>query len=112
MLALDCPAIDGQNQTVILGAQSSTFKVECGVDFLGRVTIMAVTVYSLEDCLRACASYNRNSNSKGCIAVEFGANMTFLEPNDFGTCFLKNGTGTVFNSGSNPNPHAAAVLLY
>jgi hypothetical protein len=110
VLPLDCPHLNGSAQVVTLGSQSWTFKIECNVDFLGAVTIMAVTVYSLGDCLRACASYNRNSNSNGCIATEFGANMTFLEPNDFGTCFLKNATGTVFISGNNPNPHAVGVL--
>ncbi|KAK3942115.1 hypothetical protein QBC46DRAFT_352573 [Diplogelasinospora grovesii] len=111
MLALDCPNLDGQHQTVTLGSQSWTFKMECDMDYLGSVTIVAVTVYALQDCLKACASYNRNLQSNGCIAIEFGANMTFLEPNDFGTCWLKNGTGTVYLSGSNPNPHAAAVLV-
>lgn len=109
MLALDCPGLDGQNQVIILESQSWTFRIECDVDFVGDVTLMALRAHSLEDCLMACASYSRNSNSNDCIAAEYGTNMTFLL-NDYGTYFLKNGTGTVYTSGSNPNPHADTVL--
>ncbi|CZR61210.1 uncharacterized protein PAC_11106 [Phialocephala subalpina] len=101
-IALSCPSLNNANLAVSL-TTTSTFTVTCGRDFvaINHVTdILAITVYSIDDCAKACASYNRNLGSVGCVAATFNADLSQV-PLNFGTCWLKNGTGTVTSSSSN-----------
>ncbi|KAH8885015.1 hypothetical protein GQ53DRAFT_770529 [Thozetella sp. PMI_491] len=98
MLALDCPNLDGQSQLVTMKSQKFTFKIQCFMDYTDAVTFMAVTTYTFQDCISAYASYNTYTRSRGCQAVKLGTNRTFLEPDHYGTCYLKNGTGILFTA--------------
>lgn len=109
MLALDCPNIDGSNQVISLGDDTYTYEAKCGYDFNGDIDILGVTAYSFRDCLKACSSYNRNRGSNDCLAVSFSAEMKDIVPDNFGTCFLKTGTGTQHNY--NRNTNVAATLV-
>ena len=109
LLELDCPNIDGTNQVIALGDDSWTFEAKCGVDFNGNIDILAIVAYSFRDCMKACASYNRNRGSNDCLAVEFSADMNAIVPNNFGTCFLKSGTGKQNDYGKNTNVGATLV---
>ena len=108
-VALDCQNIDKSNMVIQLGNMKSTFQVACNTDYSGKIDILAVTVYSIQDCLKACASYNRNSNSTNCAAVSFGANLTAVVPANFGNCFLKTGTGTSYTN--KDASHVGATLV-
>ncbi len=110
VVALDCPTIDTSTQVITLGDHISTFQINCNTDYNGQgIDIVAVTVYSLRDCMRSCASYNLNSNTTNCAAVEFAADLDAVVPNDYGNCFLKFGTGEINKSVD--NIHAGAVLV-
>ncbi|KAF8867385.1 hypothetical protein BDZ45DRAFT_734650 [Acephala macrosclerotiorum] len=101
-IALSCPSLNNANLAVTL-TNTSTFAVTCGRDFVsagGDLDILAITVYSIDDCAKACASYNHNWRSNVCVAATFNANLDQV-PINFGTCWLKNGTGTVTSSSSN-----------
>lgn len=51
-----------------------TFEYKCGKDITGsKYDIVYLASYALEDCVRACTSYNKNRNSNECTAVEFSA---------------------------------------
>lgn len=67
---LECPRID-QTSDVVEGV---TWDLICGSDFVGpSIDILAATAYSWRDCARACATYNRNSGSNGCVAISYNA---------------------------------------
>ncbi|PVH67602.1 hypothetical protein DL98DRAFT_443216, partial [Cadophora sp. DSE1049] len=86
VLALDCPNIDDTELRMTL-VETSVFAVICGRDYPGASNdILAVTAYSLTDCARACASYNRNSGSKICRGAAFKADLTANVPVNFGNC--------------------------
>ena len=110
VIALNCPSIDTSTQVITLGDHISTFQINCNTGYNGGgIDILAVTAYSLRDCLRSCASYNLNSNTTNCAAVEFAADLDAVLPNDYGNCFLKFGTGDINKSVD--NIHAGAVLV-
>lgn len=78
----------------------------CGVDYSVYVDIAALTVFSFEDCMRACASMTRNAllagaNAAGpkCAGVEFNVDQTFEVQANGGNCWLKNTTAGAFLSG-------------
>jgi hypothetical protein len=99
---------------VFLSPQQYSFSVKCGIDINGKeVDIMAVVSYSLNDCLMACASYNRNTGSTICKGVEFNADLTTVVPNYFGTCWLKKFTTAQIRdtNSTNFNLHVGAILL-
>ncbi|KAH7323592.1 hypothetical protein BKA65DRAFT_71369 [Rhexocercosporidium sp. MPI-PUGE-AT-0058] len=107
-LALDCPNIDNTELRMTL-IETSVFTVVCGRDYPGaKNDIIAVTVYSLADCARACASYNRNSGSEICKGAAFKTDLLANVQVNFGNCWLKNNTNTP-SSGSS-NTLAALVL--
>ncbi|KAI1842515.1 hypothetical protein JX265_012673 [Neoarthrinium moseri] len=106
-LALDCPNIDSQQREIKLGQQTWSFTLHCGQDYNGAVDILAMTVYNLDDCLRGCASYNRNSASSNCVGVEFSGNMASEVSANYGNCWLKNSTGKL---GSKGNRYVGALL--
>jgi hypothetical protein len=114
VLALDCPGIDQTTQFVSLAPNDYAFNTSCGTDINGdNVDIMAVVAYSYYDCLMACASFNRDSDSSGCAGVEFNADMTNVVANYFGTCWLKKFVDslTVDTNSTNLNLHVAGVLV-
>ncbi|KAL0765717.1 hypothetical protein CaCOL14_011941 [Colletotrichum acutatum] len=92
-IQLPCPAMKGETRTIALSDVDAKFVMHCGMSFgaKGALDIVAVVVYSYLDCLRACASYNRNSGSKTCVAATFNANLGNIGPNN-GNCWLKNAT--------------------
>lgn len=111
-LSLDCPGLTA-TQTIDLGGPEWTFTPQCGVDLNGDgVDILAIVSYSFEDCLMACASYNRNSGTTDCVGVEFSADMANIASN-FGTCWLKKYTSvqTVDTNSTNFDLHVAAILV-
>ncbi|KAK8102104.1 hypothetical protein PG984_015250 [Apiospora sp. TS-2023a] len=68
---LDCPGIDGTTEKY---DKKWTFEYKCGKDITGsEYDIVYLASYLLEDCVRACTSYNKNRNSNECTAVEFNA---------------------------------------
>jgi hypothetical protein len=92
-LAFDC-----HNETVesvAISPRTWSFRTRCGADWAGP-DIAALTVYTFRDCLKACASYNRNSGVEKCVAVVFNPDLTWSIRENFGTCLLKNATGTGF----------------
>ncbi|OHE94970.1 hypothetical protein CORC01_09764, partial [Colletotrichum orchidophilum] len=107
-IQLPCPDIDGESKSIILSDGLATFGIRCRASFgsKGSVDILAVVVYSYLDCLRACASYNRNSGSKICVAAVFNSNLANVGPNN-GNCWLKNGTS---NPSYSDNSAVAGIL--
>ncbi|KAL2062869.1 hypothetical protein VTL71DRAFT_5941 [Oculimacula yallundae] len=109
-VALDCPTIDGTQIRMALGSTTSVFDLVCGRDYPGsRNDIVALTVYSVDDCARACASYNRNSGSKFCKGAAYRSDLTRNIPVNFGNCWLKNATSTP-NDTKGKNDLVALVL--
>ncbi|KAH7380959.1 hypothetical protein BKA64DRAFT_713513 [Cadophora sp. MPI-SDFR-AT-0126] len=107
-VALDCPNIDNTELRMTL-VETSVFTVICGRDYPGaKNDILAVTVYSLTDCARACASYNRNSGSKDCKGAAFKNDLSYNVPVNYGNCWLKNNTQSPSSGTSNG---LAALLL-
>jgi hypothetical protein len=99
-LPLDCPGLTGKTQRIELGTQAWEFTPTCGLDYIGTFDLLAIITYKFEDCLRACASYNRNHGSDGCKAVHFEAhNIYKVAEENYGNCWLKNSTGTENRSG-------------
>ncbi|KAK0644347.1 hypothetical protein B0T16DRAFT_417530 [Cercophora newfieldiana] len=90
VLALDCPAVSGTTLGVDMAPDPEVrFALQCGVDLVGSgPDILAFTAYSLTDCLRACASLNRNNGSRECKGAVFSADMASIASR-FGTCTLK-----------------------
>ncbi|KAH7354797.1 hypothetical protein BKA65DRAFT_228740 [Rhexocercosporidium sp. MPI-PUGE-AT-0058] len=86
-LSLSCPSLTGTT----LQAFSSTFRVTCGQDSPGP-DIIAIVAYSLLDCARACAAYNTNLGTRGCVGATFNSNLAYVDAHK-GTCWLKNRTG-------------------
>ena len=123
-LPLDCPQLTGSRQTIVLGQRAFDFDITCGLDWssAGGVDVVAVIVYSLRDCLQACASYNRNGDLRSgvsgggigtarerCVAVTFNSDLGESIPLNFGTCWLKNSTASPLPGG--PNTYAGAALV-
>jgi hypothetical protein len=101
-VALGCPAINGTNLRIALGADISLFSVTCGTDILDpSQDILAVISYSLSACAEACASYNRNYGQGKCVAATFNRDLTAVVGLYYGTCWLKNGTSGTTPSSSN-----------
>ncbi|KAK0616667.1 hypothetical protein B0T14DRAFT_556120 [Immersiella caudata] len=89
-LPLDCPRISGT--TVDVDAQAR-FALQCGVDLTGSgADILTFTAYSLGDCLRACASLNRNNGARECQGVVFNADLGGVGERG-GTCTLRREMG-------------------
>ncbi|KAK4442641.1 hypothetical protein QBC34DRAFT_479876 [Podospora aff. communis PSN243] len=90
ILPLDCPRLSGT--TVDVDAQAR-FAMQCGVDLArsGEDTL-AFTAYTAGDCLRACASLNRNNGGRECKGVVFNADMGVVEAKG-GTCRLRRDVG-------------------
>jgi hypothetical protein len=99
-----CPGLGGTLQRSIVGSTSWNFQIKCQGDFLGRtnaeIDIMAMRAYTFNDCLKACATYNKQKGSNACRAVAFNAD---LEYTGNGNCYIKNGTGNEIISGSKDN---------
>ncbi|KAK7946278.1 uncharacterized protein PG986_010599 [Apiospora aurea] len=99
-IKLDCPKIDGMLEKF---DKKWTFEYKCGKDITGsEYDIVYFTSYVLEDCVRACTSYNKNRNSNECTAVEFNA--------DSKACAVKNATSGTPVNGASPTRQVLAVL--
>jgi hypothetical protein len=78
VLAMDCVGLNGTDQTITVSGKDYVFGLYCGADYVrttasGSIDIFAATVYTLNDCLRVCATYNLASNKNLCIGVSFSA---------------------------------------
>jgi hypothetical protein len=112
-LALNCPGLNGNTMTATpRGVHTYSFEVMCGGDYGsggGQLPdIVGIISYSIEHCIDACAGYNLNLGSTGCVGVVFNSNLTGWQTN-WGTCFLKN--TTAFPGGNGGNAYAAAKLI-
>lgn len=112
-LALDCPGVDRTTHSSFDGKR---FSLECNVDNLGKgrevagtsiADLATVYAYSYQDCLDACASYNRmgsrfagRPSSMACRSASFRTDMNGDFPtDDGGNCYLKNATRADGNNG-------------
>ena len=89
------------------------FLLQCGLDLVSSGSdILAFTAYSLTDCLRACASLNRNNRDSECKGVVFDADMAEVARR-FGTCVLKRSADGQVREGDPGlvNLRAAGVLV-
>lgn len=81
------------------------------VDGDGKVRdIDATTVYTFEDCMEACLTYNDDLGGRGtkCEAVTYNANLTSIFGGEkFGNCFLKDNAG----KGSQATAEVASAIL-
>ncbi|KAK7937774.1 uncharacterized protein PG986_014642 [Apiospora aurea] len=79
-LPLECARLTGENVTVKYDSSyEASFSLACGLDKPGRrFDIVGATVYTYNDCMRLCVSYNRASRTKDCRGVLFGADGSSL----------------------------------
>lgn len=54
-----------------------------------RPDIMALVAYRMEDCAKACLSYDKNQPSTACKGVTFNRDLEGSVALNLGTCFLK-----------------------
>ena len=104
-VALDCPSIDAQVHTSVLGA---IFAIQCGVDLAGA-DIVGMIAYNLYDCIDACSSMNSfNVTDKACKAVTFTKTMSnSAKANNGANCWLKSAA----NPAKKAAPDASARLI-
>ncbi|KAJ0375193.1 hypothetical protein COL26b_006565 [Colletotrichum chrysophilum] len=96
-LQINCPNLTGRTMSVTVGGVKSNYDTECNVDYTGDdVDVMALVSYTLDTCIMACSSYNKNINgtSERCIGVQFNGVIDIMTKNYGGNCFLKKNTGT------------------
>ncbi|KAK8091718.1 hypothetical protein PG997_002079 [Apiospora hydei] len=93
-LALDCPQLAGEKVTIKYGSDyEASFNLACGLDKPGRgFDLFSATIYTYNDCMRLCVSYNRASHTKNCQGVSFGADLSDNVVRVYANCFLKNST--------------------
>ncbi|GAB1316155.1 Apple domain-containing protein [Madurella fahalii] len=90
VISFDCGRISMNRQVVTFGTSSWGFDVSCMMDYIGPgVDITAMTTYSFDDCIGACAMFNKFSRNNTCVGVHFNANLTTVLPMHHGNCFLK-----------------------
>ena len=112
-LPLDCPGLTGKTQRISLGTEAWEFAPTCGLDYIGTFDLLAVLTYRFEDCLRACASYNRNHGKDDCKAIHFEAHNVYqVTEVNYGNCWLKNSTGTEKRGGGNTDVAARLIASY
>jgi hypothetical protein len=58
-------------------------------------------VYTLDDCLQACVSFNHYADSNNCTAVQFSADMGAVVLGREANCFMATDTGISDLSDSN-----------
>ncbi|KAI1294290.1 hypothetical protein F5Y03DRAFT_319404 [Xylaria venustula] len=90
VVPLDCPNTT-KDITITLGTAKWVFTPACGTDYSGS-DFGAVIVYTLHDCLQACAAHNHFTGQDECTAITFAANQTQYIPTDYGNCWLKKGS--------------------
>ena len=90
----DCDKIDKRYVSTI--GIHTEFDVFCESDLDGN-DWMGVFVYSFEDCIEACASFNYHQTNNGTGNTCFGVAFAFDKHKDpqglFGNCFLKDASG-------------------
>lgn len=91
-LALDCPNLHDQTQTVSAGDSNSRFRISCGTDHTengnNNVDITAIPAWSIQDCMLACAAYSSTNSGSPCVAVTFNADLNWVDTRG-GNCWLK-----------------------
>lgn len=102
-LALDCNTLNNTITRVQVPEIDVSFEVRCSNDQRGGFPaannagtikdILPLTMYTLEDCMLACASWNSISRTKVCRGVTFGQRMSDQWEKNHSNCWLKNGTG-------------------
>ncbi|KAH8800309.1 hypothetical protein F5884DRAFT_757919 [Xylogone sp. PMI_703] len=65
---------------------SQAFRIECGTDYTNSQNIVQIMVYTLEDCITACATYNFWNLNRNCTYVSYLATN-----GDPGNCWLEHG---------------------
>ncbi len=90
-LALDCPGRDGEvySTSYTSGAQSSQFAIDCQGDIGGGI-LVAITAYTFNDCIEACASMNFNANDDACTQIVFHGYMYYHDAPTWQKCWLMN----------------------
>jgi hypothetical protein len=111
VLAFNCSSLD-TTQSITINGATWTYNLHCGDDYTGqRIDLAAPTVYSFNDCLKACSTYSLfTQNSTGCVGVAFNANLTNFVPRFYGNCFLKTYLGQL-STESPPDPNQVAAAL-
>ncbi|KAK4187429.1 hypothetical protein QBC35DRAFT_498775 [Podospora australis] len=90
LLDFDCGRIAMNRQVITLGKFSWGFDVNCMMDFIGPgVDLTGMTTYTFDDCIRACAIFNKQARNNTCVGVHFNANLTTILPKVHGNCWLK-----------------------
>lgn len=91
IIDFDCGRVSMNRQVVTLGTTSWGFDVNCMMDYAGGagVDITGVTAYAFDDCVRACALFNKYARNNTCLGVHFSANLTAMLPRRHANCFLK-----------------------
>ncbi|KAI9747891.1 MAG: hypothetical protein M1835_001946 [Candelina submexicana] len=102
-LALDCNTLNNTISYVRVPGIDAPFEVRCGNDQRGGFPaannggiikdILPLTMYTFQDCMLACASWNAISRSTVCRGVTFGVNMSKVWNEHHSNCWLKNATG-------------------
>ncbi|KAH0437487.1 hypothetical protein CcaCcLH18_03838 [Colletotrichum camelliae] len=119
-LQINCPNLTGRTMSVTVGGAKSNYDTECNVDYTGdNVDVMTLVSYTLDTCMMACSSYNKNINgtSERCIGVQFNGVIDTMMKNYGGNCVLKKNTGTKETTSQTStslykkyNMHLAAML--
>ncbi|KAK8022576.1 hypothetical protein PG993_013343 [Apiospora rasikravindrae] len=93
-LALDCPRLTGEKVTIKYGSDyEASFNLACGLNERNRGSnLFSGTVYTYNDCMRLCVSYNRASHTRDCQGASFGADLSDNVVKVYANCFLKNST--------------------
>ncbi|KAI9851398.1 MAG: hypothetical protein M1838_003749 [Thelocarpon superellum] len=64
------------------------FDLLCNTDYVG-IDMFGVTVFTFQDCMNACASYNRYNGTDACVGVSYVPEWASYTVKPGGDCFLK-----------------------
>ena len=70
---------------------NAQFNLDCKTDYPNS-NLVGIFVYTFEDCIEACASYNLRQTlhpNSTCWAVGYRVDFLYREPGGGGICFLK-----------------------
>lgn len=110
LLDFDCGRVAMNRQVITLGKFSWGFDVSCMMDLIGPgIDLTGMTTYTFDDCIRACAIFNKQARNNTCVAVHFNANLTTILPRVHGNCWLK---GYIPAMSAEMNLAAVATLAF
>ncbi|KAI9722683.1 MAG: hypothetical protein M1812_001614 [Candelaria pacifica] len=101
-LALDCNTLNNTISRVQVPGIDASFEVRCSNDQRGGSPandagtikdILPLTMYTLQDCMLACVSWNSISGKINCRGVTFGLEMSAQWRRNHSNCWFKNATG-------------------